>query len=501
MHAARQAVKDERIIAQTIAVPKDHKPVRLPTFPNLERTAVCSLMSNGTTSFKQGATSVNPALFTLCRSPTYPLWGPVVWNNYGYSCWFNLPDGTTHFTGAENATYEIPRVLSANGRGEGKSGAPFVMMYPTMGVRSGEGWIYVPAGFRACTELFITLVSGTFSGNAFQCTIELLTGEETLSTVSTTATSSTQSVSFGHQVTDNTWFRPIEIRQLTGTSGYVAKIALTAAGWSTGATFADMAPISYTKFMPMIAPPEFKVSTAPYHSTRVTACSLLLSNVSRVMYKEGTVLAARLPTARVSLISVSEEDLAAVHPAEKYFGPLEKGCYTFTLPDASSEQFQRCYMTDTALQESFVYPVFNIDTADYFTAIYCYDLNSTDDTELAWTLNTHLEFRTSSMLFQVGFSTIPLEEYHQSQLGLVKLGTIYENPTHLGTITALVKSAIKRAAPVIMPIAARAARKGGQALLSMASTKLGKMTQRFENADKGSKKKQRKLKVVVKKRK
>ena len=217
--------------------------------------------------------------------------------------------------------------------------------------------------------------------------------------------------------------------------------------------------------------PEYYNSIAPFQSTRLNSSALLLTNVTKVLNKEGTVQSSRLlfnPNAGRTFHHADVVSVSTSNPDTRYFGALEKGAYTFTAPDQESLKFVTPYITvtvnDTGTDEgniipltlvpsrSVVRPVLDLG-AKYYNCIICTDLDSTDDTQLAMTLDTHWEFRTISTLYALDYSRIPMEVYHAAMLAVVKAGFFYENNSH-SAILRMLSAGVKFAAPLVAGYAA-----------------------------------------------
>jgi len=212
--------------------------------------------------------------------------------------------------------------------------------------------------------------------------------------------------------------------------------------------------------------PEYYNSIAPFQSTRLNSSALLLTNVTKVLNKEGTVQSSRLLFNPHAGRTFHHADVVAVstsNPDTRYFGALEKGAYTFTAPDQESLKFVTPYQTvtvnDTGTDEGNVIPLTLVPSksvvrpmldleAKYYNCIICSDLDSTDDTQLAMTLDTHWEFRTISTLYTLDYSRMPMEVYHAAMLAVVKAGFFYENNSH-GQILKMLTHGLHFAAPMI----------------------------------------------------
>jgi hypothetical protein len=203
--------------------------------------------------------------------------------------------------------------------------------------------------------------------------------------------------------------------------------------------------------------PEYSNAPAPFQSSRLNATSLLLTNVTKVLNKEGTVLASRLVAsvtgdATTPLMNYAGLGaLNASNPVTRYFGALERGSYSFTAPDQESLSFVSPYsrMDDTKTPKTRDYAVLT-PQGRFYNAHFLTDSDSTPGnlTSIAVACDAHYEFRTKSTLFQLDYSRMPLELYHAASLTVMKAGLFYENEWHKMMINGVIKAA-KWAAPVL----------------------------------------------------
>jgi hypothetical protein len=237
-------------------------------------------------------------------------------------------------------------------------------------------------------------------------------------------------------------------------------------------------------YAPVFAPPEFTASRVPYGSTRANAAAALMSNVTAVLDKEGTVSCARIPRTMApkclfgtySTVSRFTTLISSVYPKDRYFGPMEKGLYAYSLPDAATDGFVDC-VSDCLYSDGFNAPYFQLEAFEYVSLITFSDLGGSGST-LAITQDAHLEFRSSSMLFPVGYSQTTLEAYHMAQMALAQQGVFFENPVHLAALSTLIRGAVSRLAPIVLPYAKHAAVAVGNKLLSSAVSAINtKMSQ------------------------
>lgn len=398
--------------------------------------------------------------FALCRSPTYPVWGTV-----------NITSPTLIVSTIElmmkdiagGGDYVFPNVF------ETWSGAPS-SSYP-LGYGGQRSWAYHPdAGVSALRATF----EPTLSETRLRITYELWTadGVDTLTKETSALPAGTTEVVLELLTTVGGFWRPVA---LASDNTSLSNVSLSLA-WYTGGTYAaPTVPAGGLRvFRPLFSAPEFNTTTLPYEDVRCTAASLLLTNVTKVLNKEGTVLAARLNNASTpgvggSMFNPSVSMLDNVHPSEKYFGPLERGVYAFSLPDAESSNFAPALLAPSGASKV---PIFDLDHFSYYTLIFLSDPDTTTPSSFALTVDWHTEFRSQSILFPRGFSAVTLESFHGAQMALAQMPTIFENPVHLRSIVAAVSKAVKAVAPIVAPHALAAARSVGNMLLSSASKRV-----------------------------
>lgn len=454
-------------LARIIAVPHDHQPTRLPSFPNLERTATMRFMGTATIT----ASTVPQDMF-LMRQPAFPLWittalNPVVAAD-SCSIYTLFDSGYDQFqTGGESL--EFPdQTLS----GVASAGTKAITDKFRLPVGSCDGRLFAFVGTENVV-ISLPLVAFTGTSAAFQLHYEYwdhgVIGLGTVSFLGQAGLVGVTVVNLCLGANNYAWIRPVRLVCTTAPSVVMGFSGAVYVGVTTTSITPGAAVYGGTNFLtapaahgtsviravlPWSAPPEFTVSTLPYRSTRVTACAVLVSNVTAVLAKEGTVEAARVPIGQAINIwargSAISDILSEAHVHERYFGALEKGLYAYSAPDAASAVFSTAYETGSGITP--VLPVVRLDQIDYVSLLRLSDLAATNgDSTFAVTLDTHLEFRSSSMLFPLGYSAVPLESYHAAQLALANLGTFFENPTHLAAITRLVSGAVRTIAPIVMP--------------------------------------------------
>lgn len=420
------APKGVDAIAKTILLPHDRAPMRLPTFPNLERTAVCNFEVNLSTN---SATLGLPTLLgTVCRNAACPLWIERKIPNTdegraSVTCIIKTP-----VTGGEHHQQEHPYIEACGD-------------YAPVGWDGRREWVYFPTDkVTGTTAMGIwnyasaSIVADITSVDKFG---EIRTHKENLSP--------------GDNTLAITW----------QTDSWLCFNTLTIPPTTNAAAIAIYPRTNVTILSPAFAPPEASVSAAPYTSSRMTSLAVLASNVSRVQVKQGTVTAARLSSEGRAFWAVDEEDFTSVHPADRYFGPAENGLYIVAPPTQESEvmrdHVRRKDRVAAMSQNGYSYtgsvwaPLVDPDTDSTFMAFMFQEETGIDETLLAITVDMHLEFRTSSPLFQVGISCVPLEQYHAAQLVVAQTGYFFENPTHWADLAVSIAKIATRVIPLVMP--------------------------------------------------
>lgn len=438
-----KASKAYSAMAQTVAVPALHKPMRVPTYPSPERTAVLGFTNTGTL-----ATGNNDSAYAfIVRSPTYPLWVSVN---------LTTPTFSHYFWSNTTAQFRLPLVVGESLTfteliehigSTTSTTSPFIS-YPLGIDISGRKWVYVPAGHYFA---FSITVNNMTAAN-YYLQYEYVTGLDVTDIKEGNAPGSLSSsvINFGALSSTGGWYRPINVTPggvCTSTDSTIVSFRIGTISNGTIAT--PTAGASGVILVPFSAPPEMTNSVTPYQSTRATAVGVLFQNVTAIVNKEGTVTAGRLtsmPDIQLYKPSMLSYYINSIAPGERYFGALEHGLYSFALPDARTEDF-RC-----GTEKSTGTPLFHIDGFAYVNMIVFSDLDSTAGTTLAITLDRHLEFRTTSALFSTALCLTPLEDWHRAQLACAQIRPFHENPVHLAAIAKMALSAAKSLAPIVKPV-------------------------------------------------
>lgn len=521
-HSGLKSLDD---VAQAICLPNERAPVRLPTYPSIDKTALFRYRYQNTQSLREAAPAsefnvLGRKRFVVTRDPAAPLLldtvhylqqefgantlyyegsiivraesfsivsiepnhevNPVLRTStvtfdkmYPIEMYGTLPCGEYD----SQQWFLVPKVLNAQGKSVGFLDAIGVALYFDGSYRGGRIQSFRP-GATLAPPLYN--VGGTVLD--YTVTLEIMASDGTRHdlvvdhdfTYSAHGTQNpiinTGLVSFSLE------YAMVRIKSVTY-NGQIMRVAanntlepfpsptsvhpaIVLSRNKVTAGYGDPMPFRCLSLPPAKVNPEYYNSVAPFRSTRLNASALLLTNVSKVLNKEGTVESSRLlidPTSGQTLHNADVVAVSTSNPETRYFGALEKGAYTFTAPDQESLVFATPYhsviMSDKEewdphnVQHTIERPVLNLCTR-YVNCIITTDLDATDDTQLALTLDTHWEFRTISTLYTLDYSRMPIEVYHAAMLACMRAGFFYENNTHQRILSAVGKG-LKFAAPLI----------------------------------------------------
>lgn len=327
--------------------------------------------------------------------------------------------------------------------------------YPVMGVDgSGMPWVYCQAGLG----LFINLPSISGS-SASQVVVEfeiwLRPGEYSTrkQEFDFAAAVPVAFVNIPSQVA--CWVRILSVNASTfvvpfpaaATTMYLTFISHNASGLTWNATSGSTGSLTLTGVsvrppLPVTTSSELARSAMPWESTRLTAVGALFTNVTQVLNKSGTVLCGRLIPQNLSPFlspSLYASAIASLHPSEKQYLGMETGAYTYCPPSTDLSSFWDYTLTIG----NRIVPVYRLDNTSLVNVLI---FTPAVDAVLAVSLDWHIEFRTNSVLFPIGLSSLTLETLHQAQISLVKLGFFFQNASHkeaLLRITSGVKGVSK----------------------------------------------------------
>lgn len=451
-------------LARQIALPHEYAPQRFPSFPALERTAVMGFCQPTTLAL----TASVAVKMMLARQAAYPLWAEYDPGAFAYTVSYASDQvsgaasdtNTVEFSGMRSSSVGN---VTAGADLPGIAGAVAALPYAPVGIDVTQApFIWVPPGY---TLLCCILRQNATGNTTYGVTLEQWSAPGQFDTVLFSSTVAAGNRSVGNSVggiPQGGWFRPrsATIQNDAAASQIIGPIfvSLTVCkGFSGLVASATVFPtITVTNpalvgFLPLVAPAEFSNSQLPWFATRTTSAAVLGTNVSQVLNKAGTILGGRVSPNVINPFTVSQSYVNTLHPAEKAWLPLETGIYTYCPPSTDLSNFWD-YTTHVQGSGSII-PVYRLDN-DSLVNVAFLTAGSVTET-LAVTLDWHIEFRTSSALFQIGLSTLPLEVLHQAQLSLTQAGYFFENPEHKSVLQKVV-AAVKRFAPHLMSAAGSA---------------------------------------------
>jgi hypothetical protein len=414
-------------LTRTAALPQENVAARLPTASSTERTAVCAFQDTNTLSFDAVSGSVLTAL--LIRDPVVPLWvqATLVAGSIGYTSAALQAIIPPLLADAPLAVaLQIDTPLSFAGSSP-LSSYPGGLTPIAVDSTNGYNYFWYPGGSGF---LFLQVTSPSIPGGFLVATLNrwVSPGSESPTQVSISlALSSTAATALSSSLVGSGWYRLAELR----TGGAPTSLVLCAltVGWTTGSSsFTPTGSIS--GLVPFALPVEWKTSYLPFQNTRPTASSALFTNITQVLAKQGTALAARLePTDDYFNTAVFPSVVVTRMPSEKYFGALENGLYSFTSPALESLDFLNHTIQSTAFAAG-VTPYLHLDHLGPVNAFVFTDPGTSPYGSLAVTTDWHAEFRTNSSLFQTAVCLTPLEVQHQADIALGTIPNFYENAMH-----------------------------------------------------------------------
>lgn len=453
---ANHPVRALESLAKQIALPAEYSPQRFPSFPALERTALMGFTQPATMDVPVG----QDTKVMLARQAAYPLWGQLSATGESYSVTWGCPSPQTSQAFGSRDLVVLDQVTAARVGNStatttlpGVSGTTTAFTWPIVGedyMSSPNPFVYLPEGFAA--HVIVNFSTAAPAGGTATITIEEWQTPGQCSATAVTATLSTGNLGCAAVIAASSvtprWLRPINIDFAAGAAwagGSIPTVSVTivvyaGAGVYTASTTnygtVTVTPAAVRSMLPVVYPAEFVNSQLPWMSTRLTAAAALFTNVTQVLNKGGTVLAGRVNPATFNPWKVSKSVINGLHPAEKAFMPLETGLYTYCPPSTDMSEFWDYSLNTTA--GAAATPVYRLDNAAMVNVAF-FTPGSVAEA-LAINCSWHLEFRTSSALFQVGMSAVTLESLHQAQLALARVGFFFENPNHVMILQKVIQA-------------------------------------------------------------
>jgi len=442
--------------------PNTGRITRLPSFPKVAKTATLGFNSSIALSVPTGSQYCRGA---LCRQAYYPHWCDQP--NGEYSALVDYPiflPRAGHFAVESLLANPEREVMchassAASSTYPGWAGGPTTTLFShaILGTDSETGpqpWIYVPNG--GTLAALIVGVSIFTVDPALQITFQVWKGpgevanstQLILANAVMNTTGAFGTILFG----GGAWVRPFSVNSNNGDFGFglglhIAVTTRNTLTYTSSAVNAGVINIAggygvASNFLPLGVTNEYEVTSLPWNSSRVIGVSLLLSNTTKALNKEGDLLAARLLPGSADLFNFTRADLNAVHPSEKLFTSLETGLYAFVPPADQIADFVDYAMFIGTWNMSITaksVPVYDLSSN---TPVCCYSMFDVDGgTQMSGTLNWCMEFRTMSTLWSLGVSTLTIEDLHRAQVVLANHLPFSSNTGHLTYIKALLAAA------------------------------------------------------------
>jgi len=403
----------------------------------------------------------------LCRQAAYPAWAtqtrttPEMWVTT-----FSAADPQTANPVASRDVQILPNPFAylvgnratANLTLPSITGNTVVAPYPIIGVDSALGsqpFVYVPEGYVAAFLVTFGLTN-TNSGNiSIEYEYWDAPGQVVNAKVAANVTAANQgglSTTVAWSSGGN-WVRPVNLdysftgafpagSMSTNVSVLVTNgtVTYTASGSNAGNLAVAASGGTANSFLPLVYPAEIANSTLPWNSTRLTSVGGLFTNVTQVLLKGGTILAGRVSPATWNPFITSKTVISNLHPSEKAFLPLETGLYTYCPPSTDLADFYdyTAVTTNAVVVPGPAVPIYRLDNTSLVNMAFINP--GANPGALAVNISWHIEFRTTSALFQIGMSPLTLESLHQAQLALSQVGFFFDNPDHTMIITSVLKA-------------------------------------------------------------
>lgn len=338
---------------------------------------------------------------------------------------------------------------------------PFMHTFAIVGVDAGLGptpFIHVPSGFQ-----WMYVIS--FNGNQYTAAASaavdferwVAPGEADCFTFASGGLANQGGFASANNLLSGYWIRPKRVTIIFSGPTAVADtgVYLTLVAGSDSMTYlpalsspgrVSVGPATIRTFAPLVQPSEFSTSPLPWRSTRTTAAAMLGTNVTQVLNKGGTVLCGRVSPQVVDPFTAISADVYNLHPAEKAWLPLETGVYTYCPPSTDLSFFWDYALNEAGGAPSC--PVYRLDNDALVNLVFLTPVNVAES--MAITVSTHIEFRTTSALFQIALSGMTLESLHTAQLALAAAGFFFHNPDHKDVLNKVL-SAVRTIAPMIHP--------------------------------------------------
>ncbi len=420
-------------LAKALMLPGESPPFRVPTYPNVEKTALLQFRTTATVPTVTASGSMSGVL--IMPSPVVPVWATRLLNTvlveYAASA-LPVPGAVATYLDIVTSGAWKPYAATV-----GIGTLPIYTRGLPFGVIAEDRFVYCPPD----SKIFVNVTFSGVTGGSGSLVCKLLSwdgGEYlTTSTITLNATG-TAGVYLGYLSEQNQVgvFHRIDFVEASGTYSYTGTAtAVTATmGWMTGGTYTAPSG-TLAAMLPLSVPPQTGVSTVQFKDTRLNALSVLCTNTTKVLYKEGTVNASRQDLRQTSAQAVwrMQDDVhTSVHPSLRYFGPLEHGLYSYYPPIAEQNNYRDHLFGSNA------YPLLYLREIPVVQIGAFYDPD--DGTNISLTADWHVEFRTTSTLFNLATCANSLDQYHLAVTAVSRCPPFTQNWVHVPAILAFLRT-------------------------------------------------------------
>lgn len=472
-------------LGQTLSLPMEHRPMRLPEPGSVRYTAALSLNATEQAIAVDGMPDLDPFTkqrWLLIQSPSVPLWRdtkgvfPNLWTA-------RLAFRQNGFTGAATLQGVTPFAMpnTFDEVFDWSPSTPLSEAKPSttvLGRAVGCDWQYVPYGSQFWVGLNLSALATTFAGT-LDVHLDLFDGGDITTNTYPIGTSGSPQITgwFGSvytpQLGSPVWVRVTQITNRDSSYNVSGAGTLLSNVYSfvlpEGATTLTTAASTLMRGLfplPSATLIDGSATTAPYQSSRLTAASLLLTNVTAELNKEGSILAARLNPAQFNVFNFDTANLSGVHSVEKANLALKTGIYSYVAPQVLPLRDHCVKRRSTNGGSSGMIPIVYLEDLPYANCIILSDQNAATPSQMNVTFCMHLEFMTSLQIFPIGYSKLSVDAYHEALVALAGTGFFFENPTHWANVVSAIKRALSASWPFLKPALISGAKAAGTALLS-----------------------------------
>lgn len=321
----------------------------------------------------------------------------------------------------------------------------------------GANWFYVPRGFRP--GLHITIKGGSLNGSWYHVVMWHTADGHTENATSTMidCQSTGLFVYSASQVTSlGGWFRFESIQcsvpptsPPVGNEGFMLQFHV---GWYTNGnlltpTAATMLNMTVMEPVLNFGMPDMDKAPTLYERCRVSASSLLMTNVTATLNAEGNIRAYQVRTRAKSPWGLSTVAESGLSSHLQWTGKAKKGFYTYTTWQMSEQGFRdtaHLGFTEDRTTQGSHYPCFLLDYHDWFYSIHVDPIEQTQTFNVVY--DSHLESVTDSQLWGIGLSPYAYEDGRRCQTATMEIKPFTENPIHIPT---LLKAAVAMAMRIL----------------------------------------------------